>query len=257
MFFSKSIQGVSRNLYSGALSREELYSQVEIAIIDEPTVVAMWIPIKDITEGKELLIKPMLIFGYLFPVLVGCVIIVLPLLVHYLLPAYLPGLMPAYLLLMGSSFIALVNMPGYLLVALNKQSKMVLICASCVLLGAAFIYIFVRKFNLGLSGAAIGASLAYFCYATALSSYAFKNYTREISHHLLFLMELYLPFIWVVSLLLLLGSFTSTISGNIIKDLSMLCYREGVFLLACLPLIFYGNKKTGILRMLKEAYLKK
>ena len=206
---------------------------------------------------KDHFIKPTIVFAYLFPILIGLVIIILPLLVYYILPSYAPGLFPAYLLLLGCSFLSLVNMPGYLLIALNKQTRIVFIGVFSVFLAAMSIYLFIKRFNLGLSGVAIGASLGYLSYATILMAYAFRNYTKKYLSHLKFFAELYFPFIWVVIVLLLLRVFSFKTRGIFLKDFSIILYKGIIFLVSSIPLILYANKKTGILTILKRTYLRR
>lgn len=209
---------------------------------------------QDIFEIKKLFMKPTLIFAYLFPILIGLVIIILPLLIHYVLPAYIPGLIPTYFLLFESLFIALASMPIYLLVALNKQIYIVLIGTMCIFLGVGLNYLFVKKFDLGLSGIAIGTSLVYFIYVTILIAYSYSKYTKKVLSHLGFFIKVYLPFFWILILLWALRIFTFRASGNIYKDFYIVFYKGIVFLLSCLPLILYANKKTGILTLAKDTY---
>lgn len=212
---------------------------------------------KNIFEIKELFIKPTIVFAYLFPILIGAVIITLPLLVSYILPSYLPGLLPAYLLLLGSSFLAFVNMPGYLLIALNKQIYMILIGVIGIFLGVILNYLFVAKFNLGLKGIALATSITYFLYTTILMAFAFKHYTNVFILHLKFFAQLYLPILWVAIVLFLLKAFVFKISGNLSKDFFTLSYKWLVFLLSCLPLIAYVNRKTAIISLIKKTYFGK
>jgi len=212
---------------------------------------------QDIFKIRELFVKPTIIFAYLFPILIGVIIIILPLLVYYVLPAYERGLVPAYILILGYSFVALLNMPQYLLIALNKQLKMVPISAFCVVLAIIFIYLFSKKMNLGLSGVAIGASLAHFLHATILMVYALRNYTKRFFDHIRFFAELYVPFLWVVFLLLALRLFIFRPSGDVVVDILHSSLKCVIFIGCCIPLILYANKRTGIFVMLKKAYFKK
>jgi len=207
---------------------------------------------QNISDIKEFFIKPTLVFAYFFPVLIGLVILALPLLVHYVLPAYTAGLTPAYLLLLGSSFLALINMPGYLLIVLNKQIYMVLIGAACIFAGAGLIYLFVSGMNMGLCGIAIGTSLTYFLYSTVIMAYAYRNYTPKLLSHLRFFTQLYLPFFWVVLLMLILQTFAFQASGNITKDLLAAGFKGMVFLICCTPLVLYADKQTSILALVKD-----
>ncbi|PIQ89360.1 MAG: hypothetical protein COV72_03460 [Candidatus Omnitrophica bacterium CG11_big_fil_rev_8_21_14_0_20_42_13] len=207
---------------------------------------------QNIFEIKELFIKPMLVFAYLFPVLIGLVILMLPLLVRYLLPAYLPGLRPAYLLLLGASFLALVNMPNYLLIALNKQVHIVFIGSACILLGGVINYMMVKSYGLGLTGVAIGTAFTYFIYATFLLVHAYRNYTKKFLSHIVFLLQLYLPFLWVVALLSLIRMISSPVPGNIYKDLAGVSCKTIFFVIGCIPLVVYVNSKTSVLTLLRQ-----
>lgn len=212
---------------------------------------------QSIFEIKDLFIKPTMVFAYLFPILAGFSILVLPLLVHYILPAYMPGLLPAYLLLLGSCFLTLINMPGYLLIALNKQVYMIAIGLLCIMFGAALNYLFVRKIGIGLQGIAIGTSISFFLYATILTAFAFRNYTKAAMSHVKLFIELYLPIAWVTLLLFTLHIFTIKVYGMLLKDIAVVLIKESVFLIGCIPLVLYVNKKTAVFSLIKGTYFKK
>ena len=205
---------------------------------------------------NELFMKPMFVFAYLFPVLIGIIIIGLPLLINYLLPAYISGFVPAYILLLGSSFLALVNMSGYLLTALDKQIYIVIIGFVSIVIAAALNYLLVVGFHLGLPGIAMGTAVTYFLYTTVVIIAAFKNYTKNIVVHLKFFAELYFPFIWAVAWLVILQAFVFNASGSFFRDLSIVFCKGIIFLIACLPLVYYANRKTKIMTLLKSAYAK-
>jgi len=212
---------------------------------------------QDIFAIKDLFVRPTLVFAYFFPILIGIVILGLPLLLKYILPAYMPGLFPAYILLLGCSFVALINMPGYLLIALNKQIYMVAIGIFSIIVGVVLIYIFVDRFQFGLAGVAIGTSIAHFLYSTILISVAFRNYTKSFFSHFKFFLELYFPFFWALTALLILRGFVFESSGNFFGDFSVIFYKGLIFLVSCVPLILYGNKRTAILTLLKNKYILK
>ena len=198
----------------------------------------------------------MFIFAFLFPVLMGIIILGLPLLINYLLPAYISGLGPAYILLLGSAFLILINMSGYLLTALNKQIYMVIIGFVSIVIAVVLNYLFVINFQLGLSGIAMGTAVTYFLYTTAVIIVAFKNYTKNIVVHLKFFAELYSPFIWAVAWLVILQAFVFNASGSFFRDLSIVFCKGVIFLITCLPLVYYANRKTKIMTLLKSAYAK-
>lgn len=211
---------------------------------------------QSIHKIKELFINPTLVFAYFFPILIGFAILALPLLINYMLPAYKPGIAPAYLLLLGSSFLALVNMPAYLLIALNKQIYMVVIGVIGICLGLPLNYIFIKIFHLGITGAAVATSITYFLYATLLMSYAFSHYTKNIFAHIKFFFQLYFPFLWVVIVLMSLRAFIASKGDNLTHDCYVVFLKGIFFILACIPLVIYVNKKTSVVSLIKKSYVR-
>lgn len=191
---------------------------------------------------------PALTFAYLFPIFVGLAILILPLILNYLLPKYLPGKMPAIILMLGTFFISITNMSGYLLIALNKQKFIVFIGIIAILVSIILNYVLLKIFALGLSGVALATAITYFIYSFFLIVAAFRNYTRDIKEHICFLFSLYAPFIWV---LLVLGGIYLLFAGlcfaNFREKLLYLFLQIFIFLLACLPLLFYLNRRTAVL----------
>ena len=212
---------------------------------------------EDIIAVRGIFMKPIFIFAYLFPILIGITILCLPILIEYILPSYKPGVPPARLLLFGASFIALLNMPGYLLTVLNKQIYMVIIAVFAVIFAVILNYGLVCKFHLGLSGIAISMTVTYFLYATVLLAYAFRHYTKKFLDLLKFFAQIYFPFIWITIWLVLLGAFSYKFSGIILKDLTFVLYKSLVFVALCTPLVLYCNRKTAIVSILRNVYLKK
>ena len=134
---------------------------------------------------------------------------------------------------------------------------MVLIGAVGVLVGIILNILAIQKFGLGLPGVAMATSIAHFFYATVLIVVAFRNYTRRLTEHIKFLVQLYSPFVWVAILLFMLQGFTFKSSGNIWCDLGGVFLKGIIFLLFSMPLVYYANKKTGVLSLVKEAYARK
>lgn len=188
--------------------------------------------------------KPILIFAHLFPIVIGATILILPFFVHYLLPDYQPGVAPANILLLGVFFISLINMPMYLLTALDKQHYIVIIglIATFVIFTADYIFL---KMGLGLTGVALGTCLGYFFYCTAIIACSCRNYTKTVFELFLFFKKIYLPFVWI-----LLGVwfasfiFKDDFSHGFTKGLFFVFVKEVLFLVICLPLCYFLNKET-------------
>lgn len=269
-FVAMTLQNIDRIMILRLLDREQLgyYTialMVSAYIIQLPNLIyAVIFPrfyqaygeSEDIVAVKGIFMKPIFIFAYLFPILTGITILCLPILVEYILPSYKRGVHPAHLLLFGSSFIALLNMPGYLLTALNKQIYMVIIAVFAIIFAVVLNYGLVCKLHLGLSGIAVSMSITYFLYATVLLTYAFRHYTKNLFDLLKFFTQIYFPFIWISICLAALGAFSYKFSGIILKDLIPVLYKSLAFIVLCIPLILYCNRKTKLLALFKNAYAK-
>ena len=104
-----------------------------------------------------------------------------------------------------------------------------------------------KIFKLGLPGVALATALTYFVYSLSLITIAFSNYTRIIKEHLKFLFVVYAPFVWTLIILVITNSIFKNTFQNLKCDISHLFLQIIIFLAACLPLLFYLNKRTAIL----------
>lgn len=208
---------------------------------------------RNIKDIKDIFIKPNIVFAYLFPIVIGLLILILPLPVKYILPKYMPGIIAANALLLGAFFLSFVEMPGYLLTVLDRQSHMVIIGSFSVLIGIILIKFFIVNLAMGILGVAIATGITYFIFSTALICYAYKHYTKKIFSHLKLFTELYLPFVWVVFILIILRAFSFKSSGILLSDITMILFKSILFLFACIPLLFYVNRKTEVLVLLKSS----
>lgn len=202
-----------------------------------------------IEKVKHYLIKPTMIFAYLFPLLIGMGSISLPLLVEYILPRYKEGLLPAQIFIFSTFFYSLIFMWQSFLIALYKQMKMVQFNLLAVIICITLNYLFVKAFNMGLIGVALGTTLSHFILSTMLISYVFSFYTRDIKNHLILFFKLYLPILWVLGILCIFRFFFSyryiSLSGDIFRALIF----NFVLVLCCMPLLYYVNKRTEILTL--------
>ena len=152
----------------------------------------------DLNKLGAYLEKPTLAFAYLFPILIGLTVIILPVFVNYILPRYIEGVIPASILLFGTFFISITNMSGYLLVALKRQNILVLIAIIAVIISAVLNLLFVKIFHMGIKGIALGTAITYFLYSVFIISYAIKYYVSGLYGKVKFFVSLYTPFLWVL-----------------------------------------------------------
>lgn len=201
---------------------------------------------EDIQKVKHYLVKPTMVFAYLFPLVVGIGTILLPILVKYILPQYTEGLMAAHILIVSTFFYSLIFMWGYFLIAVRKQSKMVLFNLIAVALNACFSLVYVKACKMGLNGIALSTMTSNFIYSIIIISYVFSFYTKSARLHFALLSKLYFPILWTILVVFFLRHFFYyryvSLSGDVLHAFLMV----GVLLVCHLPLVYYLNRQTGI-----------
>jgi len=228
---------------------------MSILIIDFPNAVASTIfpnflgkygENDNIQDLKKYMVQPTLIFAYLMPILIGWVYIVIEPLIKLLLSKYVAGIESAKILILGSFFLAVVYMAGYLLVALKKFSEYIKI-QLCVIIITILLNVLFVKLEWGIEGVALATSIGFFLYATAIIHYAFKQYSGKIRDFIKYTTEIYFPFVYMLGSLFIIGLFSKLFTGSNewITTIVMLI----VFSICSIPLIMRANRKTGIINI--------
>jgi len=211
----------------------------------------------DMQKLKYQFLTPTLIIAYLLPLPIGLAGISLPFIVKYLLPQYAAGLMPSYIMLVAAFFISVLGMSSYVLIALNKQMRMVFIGIFAIAIALVSNYLLVKVLGFGLNGVATSMLLAYFFYSVFIIGFAFSRYTKKITGYIKLFIELYLPIIFITAVLFLLHSLFKDTNTSVLGDVKRFLSQAFVLLLAYIPLFYYINKKTAILgRILRLLKLK-
>jgi O-antigen/teichoic acid export membrane protein len=210
----------------------------------------------NIDKLRGYLEKPTLAFAYLFPVIIGVAVIILPLLVNYILPRYADGINPASILLFGTFFISITNMSSYLLIALKRQNMLLLIGGGCVIISAFLNLIFIKVFHMGIEGVALGTALAYFFYSFFIIGCAMRQYIKSLYNKIKFFLDLYLPLLWVLLIFYIFGFIFSYDFKNLKLDIGTASLETVIFLMLTSPLLISVNKKIGLYSKVKDAGFK-
>lgn len=208
---------------------------------------------EQIHKLKGFLEKPTFAFSCLFPILIGIGVILLPVFVNYILPKYLNGVVPAYILLFATFFLSLTYMSGYLLIALKKQDALVIIGALSIVICVALDLIFIKIFNLGINGIALGVFFTYFLYSLLIIGYATRQYMSSISERLVFLVNIYSPILWVMAIVSIFKLVFHYDFKNIGQDVLSALIQTIIFLFLSLPLVFSADKKIELFNRIKNA----
>ncbi|MFW6145687.1 MAG: polysaccharide biosynthesis C-terminal domain-containing protein [bacterium] len=111
--------------------------------------------------SNDYLLSPLINTSYLMPFLIGPVFILTPVLIPLILPHYVNGIIPAQILSLGTYFLSLAYVPRTMIVANNLQLKVATILPVILAFNVVVSFMLVRH-GLGLEGAAIGSSMAFF-----------------------------------------------------------------------------------------------
>lgn len=185
---------------------------------------------------ERLVVVPLTGIAMVMALLLGVVVILLPLGVTIALPRYMPGVDAARLLVGGSFFLSLVAGPGNFIHTITpRQTPLLLIFGAGLGLAVAFNGL-ALSLGYGISGVAVGTSVAYGVMATALLLYVLGHFSGWMQC-LRRLLALYAPFGLVVLFLGVVEPSIPTPTTFGLKALAVV----GVKLLA------YGGLAAGIL----------
>lgn len=199
------------------------------------------------TESKEHILgyvrEPAVIMSYIFPALLAAAYFGIPVLVHYVLPKYVLGIGSMKILLIGCFFISLAPLAQNFAISINKQVVLIPMAIAAVFLGMGLDWWMIKS-GYGINGVALGTSVAYFIYFTALFWYALRHCGKgsEIAG---FLFKVCTPLAYSVVAVVLLERFVR--SGSIILTAVM---QGGIFYAAYLPMLIYVEKRTKVISRL-------
>lgn len=191
---------------------------------------------------EKYVIKPNLILSYLLPFFLGFFYLFVPVAVHYILPKYIEGIPSFKILMIGCFFVSLTPMLYSFLVAIDKQIKLSILTMISIAITVTLSLLFVRHYNMGIEGIATAATISYFSFFLILAFYCSAHF-GIIKKFLLHLFSILVPFIVSVSAMLIIDNYVRM--GHIIGDYIV---KQILFTIAVLPLLFYINKKTNVIR---------
>jgi O-antigen/teichoic acid export membrane protein len=228
------VYGLSNNLYIVTIPHmQETYGSKE-----------------DIEHIKKYVTIPAETISYMLSPLLGFIFLVTPLLIGKLLPQYVLGIVALQILLLDMFFQSCCSQAGQFLITLKKQAKIIPITVATITLNIILNYIFIKK-GFGISGVALGTSLASFFSFVVLLVYAMKHFAdgKDI---LIFILKLLLPLVYIASVVLSSSYFlrTRNIYMNFGISILILC-------IASFPLLFYINRKTHVLSIIFKMIFKR
>ncbi|NQU94924.1 MAG: oligosaccharide flippase family protein [Candidatus Omnitrophica bacterium] len=207
----------------------------------------------DVSKIKNYVEKPTLAFAYLFPVIIGLAAITMPVFVNYVLPKYTNGITAASILLFGTFFISIGYMSRYLLIALKKQHLILIIGVLCIAISAGLNLLFVKVFNLGIRGIALGTAVTYFLYSSFTIGYAVKYHIPNLYKRITFFINLNAPIIWSIFAFYVVGRMFYGGFKDLPSDIGRAIWQMLIFLALTFPLLMHVNKKMDLYNRVKNA----
>jgi O-antigen/teichoic acid export membrane protein len=204
----------------------------------------------DIYRIQNYLIEPTVIIAYFTPFLVGGLYLGIHLPVKHLLPAYLASIEVVRVLALGAFFSSVATMSMLVCVALNRQLKVVYVMIFLIAINAVLSYTFITL-GWGIAGVAIGTTIGYAVFSTLLIWYALRQFRATSVEYIQFIALIYTPFVYAMSLLLVIEQIFGFYSVNFLNDALLTAIKLAVFFV-CFSLIFLLVKNHPAFRKLAE-----
>ncbi len=200
---------------------------------------------------RDYVVRPTLAAGLIMPVLAGVLFIVMPNMIWALIPKFHPAIYAAQVLAMSSVFLALPVAANGLLIALN-QEKIVIInqLVGAIIVAVGTMLLVMIKFS--LANIAMVAGLGY-AVAGALTLYiVLGRYYRKRWRLWAELAVCYLPLLWALIALKAAGVTSSWLLAPEPNMWSRMVLRTVLFLVLVLPMLWYAEHRTGLLRQIRK-----
>jgi O-antigen/teichoic acid export membrane protein len=247
-YFDRTLLG----LYSFAVLVVEIitYIPVNISIVILPSQLERSGANESNIKIKNMSFMPMMVVSYLLPIVIGGAFFFSEPVVNAFLPKYMESLHPLQFLIFGAFFLSNQYILENFIISLNKEKKILLPKLFFMLLLFLLTYLAINK-GYSLYGIALCTTAVYAMYFIFLSYFSFGIFTEDRLEKIKNILILLFPFVYMVITLSLLrmipfGSFAETtiVSAFIIAGIKYL-----VFLILNIPLFYYLNKKTGVIKL--------
>jgi len=188
--------------------------------------------------------------AYFMAIFLSLTFIFAPVLVVYVLPAFIPGIMSLQIFLLAIFFFTITPYSNNLLVALEKQSKLIPITILSILVNISLNYLFIKK-GYGINGVALATAISAFVSFCVLSGYALAHCRRKVIIASL-IFKVISPLVYSV-LCLAIVTMIKYQKYMILEAM----FRAAVFMVFVLPLIVFIDKKTNVVKLLWKIFSEK
>ncbi|MBI5605156.1 MAG: oligosaccharide flippase family protein, partial [Deltaproteobacteria bacterium] len=214
----------------------------------EPRIYRLYGEKGSIEAIRPLMLEALSGMTLIFPLILGLIYIVFPLLVTFLLPKYLPSLTCIRIMILGSFFFIFQRGTYNFIIAVNRQAFIVKV--EGILIGISYLsgYLLIKQ-GWGIEGVAL-ATMG----SNALGGLIFLVFTLSVLFNrpgewLIYSRRLFSPFLLVVPLLILMDHFW-ILGGDWRNDLVKVSLKGGGLLLLMSPFLWRLKEKIKNLQHL-------
>jgi len=211
----------------------------QIAAVSIPRMLGRYGENDRIGDIKKFAIVPTKVIAYLIAPVLALMFFLGPLLVKTLLPQYIPGILALQILLISIFFISCFAQPRQFMIAINKKRQLVIFSAVAILMNTILNYVLIKR-GYGIYGVAWGTSVASVFLFIMIQYYAMAQFERP-SKILVFLISVFLPFVYIMAIVLLLEAVIHM--QNLYMETLIKMF---VVAIAAVPLFVYINRETGV-----------
>ena len=195
----------------------------------------------DRAKVKNYFIEPMVLMGYILPVLIACMNYSIHLPIVHFLDKYVQSIPIIQILTIGIFFDAVSSPAMSISLAFNKQVKLIFLVAPFVALNFGLNYLFIIN-GWGLNGVAIGTSITYCLYFFAIIFYALRQFGDALKEFISLLLMIFTPFAYAIILYFGIERFLPVAINGLWSDIIYTALKISLFvILYCL--IFYKIRK--------------
>ncbi|MCK4852467.1 MAG: oligosaccharide flippase family protein [Candidatus Omnitrophica bacterium] len=204
----------------------------------------------DMATASKYLKIPAELMSTFMALLLGIVYIAAPPFVMHVLPGFTPGIMALKLLLLATFFYTASPQSEHFLIALNKQTRLVPIMGSVIVLDVVLNFLFIRM-GFGITGVAAATAIASFAAFLITLIYAMAHIER-IAGTLSFVFLVIAPLVYSVVVLMALEGLI-TPGGPFLGA----AVRSVLFVLLFLPWIIRVDRRTAILTTARDVIFRR
>lgn len=240
-------------LYSVAMQMATYLNSIPEAggFVIMPRLLETYAADGDTGRLRRQVMLPTVAAACLMPFAAGCAFILLPPMVTAVVPKFVGCIFAAQALSLASVMLSLPVAANGLLIALNREA--VVVINKC--LGAAVIYAMATwqiGHGGGLRSVAVAAAAGYLVSSILSLGYVFSRYFESRWELLTRLALCYAPFAWSLGALKITGWVTRSALDPLGSDWWRALIRLALFVALMLPVLLYGDARTGLLRRMVQ-----